>query len=84
MSFGTLEAYYFQMIKRFMAQMNVPKDQMAKIQKELHSNLKAAFDVESLAGLDHYAKWEYIQKCEIMLIREYGYFVDDNEELKFK
>lgn len=83
MSFGTLEAYYFRMLKRLMAQMNVPKDQMKDIQKELHLGLKAAFGVESLAGLSHREKWEYVQQVEIMLTVEYGYQISDEEELKF-
>jgi hypothetical protein len=71
------------MIKRLMAQMNVPKDQMKDLQKEIHEGLKTAFGIESLAKLSDREKWQYVQDVEIMLTVEYGYVILDEEELKF-
>jgi hypothetical protein len=82
MSFGDLESYYFRMISRLLVQMNVPKNMRAKFKQEIHSGLKAMFEIESLAKLDRYDKWLYISKCEVVLVRDYSYNVDDSDELK--
>ena len=72
------------MLDRFLTQSGVPKRDKPKIKKELIVGLKDAFGVESMSKLEHYERWLFISKVEVLLIREYGYVADDNEELKFK
>lgn len=84
MSKGDLFAYFHRMLDRFLTQSGVPKRDKAKIKKELIVGLKAAFGVESMSKLEHYERWLFISKVEVLLIREYGYVADDNDELKFK
>lgn len=84
MSKGDLFAYFHRMLDRFLTQSGVPKRDKAKIKKELITGLKAAFGVESMSKLEHYERWEFVSKVEVLLISEYGYLVDNDEELKFK
>lgn len=84
MSVGDLYSYFHRMLDRFLTQSGVPKRDKPKIKKELIVGLKAAFEVKSMSKLSHYDRWLFVSKVEVLLIRDYGYIADDNDELKFK
>lgn len=85
MSKGDLRAYYFRMINRLLDQMNVPKDNKQYLVKEVHEGLKANANVTTISKgkISREEMYKYVSQCEMILSREYGYNVDDNEELKF-
>lgn len=85
MNKGTLHSYYRRMLKRFAIQNGVPKKDIPAITKRIHEGLKAEFGVETtkIDKITRYDLWLYVSKCEMILIREYGYMVDDEKELKF-
>lgn len=67
-------------------QMNVPKNDRKEIIKEVHEGLKAAAEIKTISKgkISREELYDYVYKSEITLISEYGYNVDDDEELKFE
>lgn len=94
MSVGDLRAYYFRMIGRFMDQSGVPKAGRKKLIDEIHEGIKSAYNeefgddlpIDSISkesGISRTDLHTYISRSEAILIRDFAYIVDDNEELKF-
>lgn len=86
MSRADLFAFYWKMLDKLLIQMGVPKADRPQLKKQVHVGIRTYFDVKSMSALkqDQKALWEFVQRAEVLLIREYGYIVDDNNELKFE
>lgn len=74
------------MLDRLLIQKNVPKEERPAKRKELFDLLKDVFNVKSYSKLSEYDKWLFNQKVEVMLARDFGFIVtEENEkELKFE
>lgn len=86
MSRADLFAFYWKMLDNLLIQMGVPKADRPQLKKQVHVGIRTYFDVKSMSALkqDHKALWDFVQRAEVLLISEYGYQVDDNNELKFE
>lgn len=83
MSKGDQNALLWRMLDRLLAQKNVPKHERPNKRKELFLLLKDVFNVPSYSALTKHEKWLFYQKCEVLLVRDFSYNVDDEEELIF-
>lgn len=84
MSKGDINSYLFRMLDRLLIQKNVPKEERPPKRKELFELLKDVHGLKSFSKASQREKWEFCVDCERLLIRDFGYFVDDNNELKFE
>jgi len=84
MSKGDLNSYLFRMLDRLLVQKNVPKNERPDKRTELFLLLKDVHNLKSFSKATQREKWEFCVDCEQLLIRDFGYFVDDDHELKFE
>ena len=84
MSRADLNAYFFRMLDRLLVQKNVPKKERPLKQKELFELLKDVHGLKSFSKASQREKWEFCVDCEMMLVRDFAYMVDDNNELNFE
>jgi len=75
--------FFWKMLDRLLVQRNVPKEERVHERKVIFKLLKEIHGVKSFSSLKGYDKWKFCNDCEMLLISEYGYFVDDDHELKF-
>lgn len=72
------------MLDRLLIQKNVPKEERPPKRKELFELLKDVHGLKSFSKASQREKWEFCVDCEMMLVRDFAYMVDDNNELKFE
>lgn len=84
-SYNKMRRYYFRMLDRFLEQCNVPKEVRTDYRREIHYGIKNELEVESIARtkITDEEMWVFVHDAQILLITEYGYLADDDNELKF-
>jgi hypothetical protein len=85
MSVGDLNALYWKILREYCLYCDVPKECLEDIVDELHEAFKTLFEVKSISkgNLTKQQMHEYVQKVQMILAREYGFSLDQDEELKF-
>lgn len=85
MNHGSLYSLYWKTLTEYCRYCNVPEEVIPEITDELHQNFKALFEVDSISQgrITKRDLWEFVQKVQMMLAREFGFSLDMNEELKF-